>query len=307
LDACNHPVSGSATFAILWDARLGWCIFCPYWFHLLGDWQMAGYVGDVAVAYDRDLGHVLFEHYAADMARRATERTVRDMLEIAAGTGIVTRHLRNLLPKDASLTAIDISDSMMDVARAKFLSHEKVRFQVEDATALPFGDEAFDVVVCQFGVMFFDREAGFREVHRTLKRGGKYFFSVWDSRRYNPFASVTFEVMKRFFPSNPPQFLEQPVSCFEIDPIKEALIRSGFGRVAISVQHREHDIVDVAAFARGLVFSPLIEEIRERGGAEPEMIVEALAEALTREYGSNPTRYPMQAILFQAEKPELAA
>src|SRR5687768_13605652 len=261
---------------------------------------MAGYVGDVAIAYDRDLGHVLFKHYATDIALRATERSLRHVLEIAAGTGIVSRQLRNALPKDALLTAIDISDSMMDVARAKFLPHEQVTFQIADATALPFDDEAFEAVVCQFGVMFFDKDAAFREVHRTLKRGGKYLFSVWDSRHYNPFASVTFEVMKRFFPSNPPQFLEQPVSCFEIDPIKEALIRSGFGQIAIRVQRREHDLVDVMAFARGLVFSPVIEEIREHGEGDPERIVEALAEALTRAYGANPTRYPMQAILFEA-------
>lgn len=264
---------------------------------------MPGYVGEVAIAYDRDLGPVLFEHYAADVARRATERTVRSVLEIAAGTGIVTRQLRDVLPKNALLTAIDISDSMMDVARAKFLPHEQVTFQIADATALPFDDEAFDAVVCMFGVMFFDKEAAFREAHRTLRHGGRYLFSVWDSRHYNPFASVTFEVMKQFFPSNPPRFLEDPVSCFEIDPIKETLIRSGFERIVISVQKREYDIMDVPAFARGLVFCPVIEEIRERGGVEPEEIVEALAEALTKEYGSNPTRYPMQAILFETEKP----
>jgi ubiquinone/menaquinone biosynthesis C-methylase UbiE len=67
---------------------------------------------------------------------------VRQVLEIAAGTGIVTRQLRNTLPKGALLTAIDISDSMMDVARAKFLPHEQVTFQVADATALPFEDDA---------------------------------------------------------------------------------------------------------------------------------------------------------------------
>jgi ubiquinone/menaquinone biosynthesis C-methylase UbiE len=165
---------------------------------------MPGYVGDVAVAYDRDLGHVLFAPYAADIAQRVTERSARHVLEIAAGTGIVTRQLRDALPKDALLTAIDISDSMMDVARAKFFPHEQITFQIADAVALPFDDEAFDAVVCQFGVMFFDKEAAFREVHRTLRRGGRCLFSVWDSRRYNPFASVTFEVMKQFFPSNPP-------------------------------------------------------------------------------------------------------
>lgn len=88
---------------------------------------MAGYVGDVAIAYDRDLGPVLFEHYAADIARRATKGLVRHVLEIAAGTGIVSRQLRNVLPKDALLTAIDISDSMMDVARTKFLPTSRSR------------------------------------------------------------------------------------------------------------------------------------------------------------------------------------
>ena len=97
---------------------------------------MAGYVGDVAIACDRDLGHVLFEPYAADIARRTTETSIRHVLEIAAGTGIVTRQLRDAFPKDALLTAIDISDSMMDVARAKFLPHEQVTFQIADAVAL---------------------------------------------------------------------------------------------------------------------------------------------------------------------------
>jgi ubiquinone/menaquinone biosynthesis C-methylase UbiE len=264
---------------------------------------MAGYEGDVVTPYDQDLGPVLFDHYGADTARRVAERSVRDVLEIAAGTGIVTRHLRDALAKDVRLTAIDISDSMMEAARKKFLSHEQVTFQVADATALPFGDEAFDTVVCQFGVMFFDKETGFREAHRTLKRGGRYLFRVWDSEHYNPYASLSFEVLKQFYPSDTPRFLLDTVACHQIDPLKEKLIRAGFDRIVVSVQRNEHDIQDVAAFARALVFSPVITEIRDRGGAGPEEVAMALSEALIKEYGSNPTRFPMQSILFEADKP----
>lgn len=263
---------------------------------------MAGYVGDVAVAYDRDLGHVLFEQYASDIARRAAERPVRNVLEVASGTGIVTRQLRNVLPEDAQLTAIDISDAMMDVARAKFLPHERVIFQIANAVTLPFDDRAFDAVICQFGVMFFDKDKAFRETYRVLKQGGRYLFSVWDSRDYNPYASLTFEVMKQFFPSDPPGFLESTVSSFEIDPIKETLIRAGFEQINISIQRRIYDILDVKAFARGLIFSPIIKEIRERGEVDPDDIVEALVKEFIRGYGSNPTRFPMQAILFETEK-----
>jgi len=265
---------------------------------------MAGYVDEVVIPYDRDLGPVLFEHYGADTARRVAEQSPVDVLEIAAGTGIVTRHLRNLLPKEARLTAIDISDSMMEVARSKFLPEEQVTFQNADATALPFADAVFDAVVCQFGIMFFDRDKGFREVYRTLKPGGRYLFRVWDSERYNPFASLSFEVLKRYFPSDTPQFLFDPVSCHQIDPLKEQLIQIGFDPVVISVQRHVYDILDVTAFARALVYTPVIFEIRDRGGVDPEEIVEELAEAFKKEFGSGPTRYPMQAILFETEKPK---
>lgn len=264
---------------------------------------MSGYVDEVVIPYDRDLGPVLFDHYGADTARRIAEQSPRDVLEIAAGTGIVTRHLRNLLAKDARLTAIDISDSMMDLARTKFLPDEQVTFQNADATLLPFDDKVFDAVVCQFGIMFFDQETAFREAYRVLKRRGRYLFRVWDSEQYNPFASLSFEVLKQFFPSDTPRFLFDPVSCHQIDPIKEKLIHIGFDPIVISVQRHEYDVLDVSAFARALVYSPIIFEIRDRGGVDPEEIVEVLAEAFKKEYGSNPMRYPMQAILFETEKP----
>lgn len=264
---------------------------------------MASYSDDVVIPYDQVLGPVLFERYGVDIARRVAENSPHDVLELAAGTGIVTRHLRNLLAKDAHLTAIDISDSMMDVARAKFLPEEQVSFQNADAAALPFGDEVFDAVVCQFGVMFFDKQTAFGEVYRTLRSGGRYLFSVWDSEHYNPFASLSFEVLKQYFPSDPPRFLLDPVACHQIDPIKEKLIRVGFDHIVISIQRHEYDILDVSAFARALVYSPVIFEIRDRGGVDPEEIAKALAEAFQKEFGSNPMRYPMQAILFEVGKP----
>ena len=263
---------------------------------------MANYVDDVVIPYDRDLGPVLFEHYGVDTAKRIAERTPMNVLEIAAGTGIVTRHLRNLLPKEAHLTAIDISDSMMELARQKFSSDEKVTFQNADATALPFDDENFDAVVCQFGIMFFDWKKGFHEVYRTLKPNGHYLFRVWDSERYNPFASLSFDVFKQYFPLDTPKFLFDPVSCHQIDPLKEQLIQTGFDPVVISVQRHEYDIFDVTTFARALVYSPVIFEIQDRGGVNPEEIVKELAEAFKKEFGSNPMRYPMQAILFETEK-----
>lgn len=263
---------------------------------------MANYEGDVAAPYDEDLGPVLFDHYGQDIARRAAEGFPLNVLEIAAGTGIVTRHLRNRLAPEAKLTAIDISDSMMDIARSKFASDEKVTFQNVDATALPFAADTFDTVVCQFGVMFFDRNQAFLEVHRTLKKGRRFLFSVWDSEHYNPFASLSFEVLQHFFPENTPRFLFDPVVCHQIDPLKEILLKTGFDDLTISIKKHVYAIHDISAFARALVYSPLIFEIRDRGGVDPEAITEALAKKFETRLGSNPTPYPMQAILFEARK-----
>ena len=201
----------------------------------------ARFVGDIPIFYDRGLGPVIFEDYAADIAQRTAASAPIDVLETAAGTGIVTRKLRDSLDPQAKLTATDLNEPMLEVAKTKFGATEQVIFRSADATALPFGDGAFDAIVCQFGLMFFpDKDRAHREARRTLRPGGRYLFSVWDAPRYNPFPRLGLEVIERFFPGDPPQFLA--FSCAEIDPIKELLIDAGFTDITISVRSRVKDV-----------------------------------------------------------------
>ena len=136
----------------------------------------------------------------------------RGVLETAAGTGIVTRQLRDALPARVQLTATDLNPPMIEVARNKFRSSENVDLRSADATALPFPDAAFDAVVCEFGVMFFpDKAKSYQEVYRVLAPGGRYLFNVWDSHRYNPFGRISHEVAGSFFPADPPPVLQGTV------------------------------------------------------------------------------------------------
>jgi SAM-dependent methyltransferase len=265
----------------------------------------ASFVGNVPHYYDGGLGPVIFVDYAADMARRVGARPVSRVLETAAGTGIVSRQLRDVLPANAQLTATDLNPPMIEVARTKFQSSEKVDLRSADAMALPFKDGAFDAVVCQFGVMFFpDKAKSYQEVNRVLAPGGRYLFNVWDSHRYNPFGRIAHEVAGSFFPANPPQFYNVPFSYHQIDPIKESLIDAGFGDLQIAVVRLEKKIPNVEAFARGLVYgNPLIDQIRERGGVDPDRVVGGVLEALHREFGAD-GRMPLQAIVFSATKPQ---
>ena len=235
----------------------------------------ASFVGSIPQHYDQGMGPMIFVDYAADIAQRVAAASPARVLETAAGTGIVTRKLRDALPAATRLTATDLNPPMLDIARTKFRSGEQVEFQPADAMALPFADGSFDAVVCQFGVMFFpDKRKSFSEVLRVLAPGGRYVFSVWDSHRYNPFGRLANQVAGSFFPADPPQFYNVPFSCHQIDPIKESLIEAGFTGINAVVVSLDKEVPDAASFARAAIYgNPLIDQIRTRGGVEPELIV----------------------------------
>jgi SAM-dependent methyltransferase len=266
--------------------------------------DVAGFVGNIPQHYDAGLGPLIFADYAAEMAQRVAVYQPMRVLETAAGTGIVTRQLRNRLPPAAHLTATDLNPPMLDIARKKFQAGEQVEFKPADAMALPFADASFDAVVCQFGVMFYpDKDQSYREVFRVLAPGSHYLFSIWDTHFYNPFGRIVHDIAMRFFPVDPPQFMNVPFS-YAFDPIKKSLIEAGFADIEAAVVRLEKQIPSAAAFARGLVYgSPLIDQVQARGGAEPEQIVDALVQDLHREFGSDPGRMPLQAIMFSAKKP----
>jgi SAM-dependent methyltransferase len=268
----------------------------------VGD-EATGFVGSIPEFYDRGLGPVIFTDYDEHTARLVVGYAPSRVLETGAGTGIVTRRLRDLLPTTTRLVATDLNLPMLDFARTKFRPDEPIEFQQADAQALPFGDASFDAVACQFGVMFFpDKEKSYREAYRVLTSGGRYVFSVWDGD-YNRHGRIADDVAAQFFPTDPPQFYRVPSGYNKIDPIKGSLSDAGFIELRIAVLTREKQVADMSAFAHAMVYgSPLIDMIRTRGGVDPDRVVKTLGEAFAREFG-NPGRLPQRAILFEATKP----
>ena len=253
--------------------------------------------------YDTGLGPVIFVDYAEDIARRAAALKPRRVLETAAGTGIVSRRLRDHLPADAHLTSTDLSPGMIEVAQKKFKPTEQVAFQPADATALPFRDQSFDVVVCQFGVMFYpEKDKSYSEVHRVLAPGGHYLFSAWDPHRYNAFGRISHGLLARFFPYDPPQFQAIPFS-YPFDAARDSLVVAGFTDITAHVVRFEKNIGDGSELARGLAFgSPVVDQIKARGGATPEQFHAALIAEFQLELG-NPGKMPIQATVYSARKP----
>ena len=266
--------------------------------------ETSGYVGNVPQHYDQNLGPLLFSDYAADLARRIATLNPRRVLETAAGTGIVTRALRDALPANANLTATDLNAPMLDIAATKFRPSEAVEFRTADATALPFADASFDAIVCQFGVMFFpDKDKSYREAFRVLATGGHYVFSIWDSHRHNPIGRIAHEVIGGFFPADPPQFQSVPFA-YRFEPIKESLIDAGFSSISATILRSQKKVADFAMLARGLIYgSPIIDQVQQRGGVDAERIVDAIVRNYRDAFGDEPAMIPRQAIVFSANKP----
>jgi ubiquinone/menaquinone biosynthesis C-methylase UbiE len=264
----------------------------------------AQFVGSIPELYEEHLGPLLFRYYARDLARRVAGDTSPRVLEIACGTGICTESLRAALASDSEIVATDLNEPMLEFARSRRASLPNVLFEIADASNLPFPNESFDAVVCQFGIMFFpDKERAMREARRVLRAGGQLIFNVWDSLARNPVPRIAHETIARFFDGEAPTFMLTPFGYHEIDPIVNMLDRAGFEGIDVESVPTVVERPSAQSLAIGLVEgNPGIVEIRERARAQSGEIVEAVAEAIREELGDDPVRCPLEAIVVSARR-----
>jgi SAM-dependent methyltransferase len=261
--------------------------------------------GPIAKLYESHLVPLIFEPYAADLRNRMGSMNVSRILEIAAGTGVVTRALATLPDSGISIVATDLNQAMLDEA-AVVGAARPVRWQQADAMALPFADGEFDAIVCQFGAMFFpDRPVAFSEAHRVLKAGGVFIFNVWDCISENEFADTVTRALEEVFPADPPRFLVRtPHGYHDRSAIERDLAAGGFSKPAqiatVTARSRAGSANVVAvAYCQG---TPLRNEIESRDASRLGEATETATTAIARQFGAQSVNGKIQAHVVTIEK-----
>jgi SAM-dependent methyltransferase len=256
------------------------------------------FAGSIPQVYERYLVPLIFEPYAADLALRTVRRHPANVLEIAAGTGVVTRQLAEMLPPGVSIVATDLNQTMLDEAAAVGTSGP-VEWRQADALHLPFPDAVFDVVVCQFGVMFFpDKARAFAEARRVLRSGGQFIFNAWDRIEDNDFADTVTQALGTLFPDDPPRFLARvPHGYHDPSVIAQDLAQGGFTRApqVTTLPARSRAVsprIPAVAYCQG---TPLRGEIEARDPTRLLGATDVAMSAIAHRFGSETVDGKIQA------------
>jgi ubiquinone/menaquinone biosynthesis C-methylase UbiE len=258
----------------------------------------------VPALYDQYMGPLFFEPYAADIASRVKEKNNNIVLEIACGTGRVARHLRTAMPASAKLIATDLNAGMLEVAK-KALKEANIEFRIANAQALPFDDQSFDLIVCQFGLMFVpDKPAAFREAFRVLKRGGTLLFNTWDTIENNPLSyTVNNSIASFFAPADSPEFYKVPFSMHDRQALKGLMEDAGFNNIKVELVTKEGVTSAAANAAKGLIFgTPAFMEISAIDAAAPGKIAVLAEKEIARLHGDNPCKSELNAWVCEGRK-----
>ena len=264
------------------------------------------FIGSIPQIYDEHLGPLLFEFSAADITSRlaAVCPNAKDILEVACGTGISTRHLSQKFGGDTRIIATDLNKAMLSYAQNQQPGLGNVTLAQADAQDLEFSDSSFDAILCQFGVMFFpDKEAAFKEFARVLRPGGILAYNVWGSLADNPVVQIAQNTIASFFNSDPPDFLEVPFGFSDIDANCALIRQAGLSGLGIEEVNATIERPDVLTIARGFVEgNPGILQIRQQAVADVEDITAAVAHAIHTEYGTTSLQVPLTETVFLAHK-----
>lgn len=263
------------------------------------------FAGSIPEYYDRCLGPVQFGPFGRELATLVAPDPGGDVLEIACGTGLVTRMLRERLAARRRLVASDLSKAMVDYARASLAGLEGIEWREADAANLPFADGEFAAAVCALGFMFVpDKPRAFAEARRVLRKDGRLYFSVWDRIEENPIAQTFAEVIEAQFGDDPGVRFRLPWDMHDEGQLRKLLADARFEVVRLETK-RLAVRGDPRTIATGQVRGTPRGALLEKKGLSMDAAIDRVTAAFEKLAGSGDLRSHGQALLVEARpRPE---
>ena len=262
------------------------------------------FTGEDAEYYDLYLGPILFEPYAHFLASQIDASISGPVLEIACGTGRVTRRIRKALPASVKLIASDISNDMLNVARRE-VAADGIEFKTEDAQNLSFPDNSFDLVICQFGMMFLpDKKKGFDEIFRVLKPGGKFMCLTWDDTLNIPLCKLTVNdlVLPHFQDEDTTRFFV-PFAMHDAVKLENWMSNAGFKNVEIKNVVLESGPHESGNVVLGLFRKHMLgKEVKAKDSSAFEPIARKFEEEIPLRFGSDHPTFKLSAFFMTGTK-----
>lgn len=260
------------------------------------------FAGSIAENYEKYLTPVFFITPAKDIISRVPEDT-GFILELACGTGMVTRMLREKFPS-AKITATDINPDMLKIAKEKLEGKSGIEWAEVNAEEIPYGDNTFDCVICQYGIMFVpDKQKMVSEAFRVLKPGGTFLFNTWDSLEKVTIAGISNGIVKEFFKDDPPAFYSIPFSMYDPAEMEGYMQNAGFKNISVENVKLEgtSPTSDDAAigFAEG---NPIYTAICERDKSMLPGIKKTMSERFAKAFGATNLKIPLSLFVTQGTK-----
>ncbi len=253
--------------------------------------------------YEKYLGPYLYEPYSVYVTS-IIKGNPKQILEIGVGSGRLTNHISKKIGDDAKLTAIDINPNMLEIAKNKVTS-ANVEFHVADAQYLPFPDNNFDCVVCQFGFMFLpDKQKGFNEAWRVLKPGGQFIFVTWDKAENNRTLQISQQTILQYLKTEIPAYFGKAYSAMNNpDELHSYTKIAGFKNIDIKkltlIGHCPTAMDAAIGFVEG---NSIIKEILKEGPELLQTIKNTIVTRIHEQVGQDPIKSELNAWLGEALK-----
>ena len=261
------------------------------------------FAGTIPENYDRYLVPILFQSFAESMATKIEALNPRRVLELACGTGAVTKVLAAALPDEIEFVATDFSQDMLAIARQNLRDSRPIQWEVADACELPFDGDSFDLIVCQFGVMMFpDKLAAMQEAFRVLSSGGHLLYCTWGDIASNPFFGVIEDTLAELLPQEERPFMPTPMSMALPKLHREILAAAGFCSVEVETESQVTGPHEAASLAAGFAYGTPLGTYLSGQGCDLSEIQSGLTIGFEAKLGK-PLFVSKQALVCRALKP----